>query len=70
MTPKIHVICKHVREFCLQTKRGLSFWGEQAVESVHHDFEEFWKNFKVLKSHENYDAKILRCVCAYNSSHL
>ncbi|CAH1105875.1 unnamed protein product [Psylliodes chrysocephalus] len=40
VTPKIQAIFFHVEEFCDSTGKALGFYSEQAIESVHHDFNE------------------------------
>ena len=47
VTPKVHAVFFHVTEFCLMTGQGLGPWSEQTGESVHHDFKQIWKNYKV-----------------------
>lgn len=44
VTSKIHAIFHHVKEFCKSRGIGLGFFGEQAFESVHHDYNETWEN--------------------------
>lgn len=70
VTPKIHAILWHIVDFCSETKRGLGFYSEQAVESAHADFSKTWTRHKVLKNHPDYSRKLLRAVCEYNSFHL
>lgn len=70
VTPKVHTIFYHVAQFCSKHRKGLGFFGEQATESVHHDFNENWKNYKVSKLSENFWPHLLRAVCYYNSGHL
>ena len=49
VTPKVHVVMFHIAEFCLMTVWGLGPWSEQTGPSVHHDFKETWKRYKVDK---------------------
>lgn len=69
ITPKIHAIFYHVPEFCALSGRGLGQYSEQVIESLHHSFEDVWKNFKIIESHPQYSNRILRAVCVYNSRH-
>ena len=39
VTPKIHAVFYHVSEFCSKHLKGLGFYSEQAMESVHFDFK-------------------------------
>ena len=71
VTPKVHAVFFHVAEFCLLTGQGLGPWREQAGESVHHDFKQTWKNYKVNDvKRDIYSENLLRAVAAYNSKHL
>ena len=46
-TPKIHTVIFHIIELCKIAGWGLGPWSEQTGESVHHDFKETWKTYKV-----------------------
>lgn len=70
VTIKIHAIFFHVKEFCRKYGKGLGFFSEQAFETVHHDFEETWQNFRRSEELPSYGKKLLRAVCTYNCGHL
>lgn len=71
VTPKVHAVFFHVAEFCLMTGQGLSPWGEQAGESVHHDFKQTYQYYNVNDMERQvYADHFLAAVCAYNSKHL
>ena len=71
VTPKVHAVMHHVGEFCAITGCGLGPWSEQCGESVHHDFNETWKRFKVNDVERPvYAEQLLNCVMIYNSQHL
>lgn len=70
VTSKVHAIFFHVKQFCKTFGFGLGFFSEQAFESVHHDFQKTWQDFKVLDENPNYGIKLLRAVCVYNCRHL
>ena len=70
VTPKVHAVFFHIKDFCAQQKRGLGFFCEQAIESVHFDFDCTWNKYKVLKSNHNYANQLLRAVIEYNSNHI
>ena len=71
VTPKVHAVMYHVGEFCALTGMGLAPWSEQTGESVHHDFNETWKKFKVNNVQRPiYAAQLLKAVCMYNSQHI
>lgn len=70
VTPKMHVVFHHVKDFCKKHGTGLGFFSEQAVESVHSDFEKYWTEYKVFKEHDNYAGKLWKNVVSYNSHHI
>lgn len=75
VSPKAHALFVHVSEFLDlmhkdYPKRGLGFWSEQASESVHYDFKDFWeKGYKLSPIHKNYARNLLDCLTVYNSRH-
>ena len=71
VTPEVHAVIFHIAEFCEMTGQGLGPWSEQTGESIHHDFKETWKRYKVNNTdHDIYGENLLKAVCAYNSQHL
>ena len=70
VTPKIHAVFFHVAEFCEIVQTGLGPWSEQTAESLHHDFGQMWKNFKVDIDHPEYAKRLYDAVVMYNSQHL
>ena len=61
----------HIIEVCKITGRGLRPWSEQTGESVHHNFKETWKKYKVNDTDcEIFGENLLKAVTAYNSQHL
>lgn len=69
ITPKVHAVFFHVPDFCDEKQAGLGFYSEQAMESVHSDFKHVWNKYKVAKDHPDYDEKLYRAICEYNSLH-
>ena len=71
-TLKIHVIFKHLK-YCLHFLRqdGLRLWSEQAGESVHREFLNFWERYKinVLEDSRCID-QLLKAVVEFNFQHL
>jgi hypothetical protein len=71
VTPKVHAVFYHVSEFCTMTDKGLGPWSEQTSESIHHDFAETWKRFKIKDQDKTvYATNLLKSVQVYNSQHL
>ncbi len=70
ITPKIHVVFDHVREFCTETGKSLGSYSEQASESVHADFKRTCSWYKQKQDHPKYPSQLLCAIAAYNSSHM
>lgn len=70
ITPKVHAVFFHVPNFCLKYQRGLGFYGEQSIESVHSDFTKCWSKYSRTKNHTEYGNNLLKAVREYNSEHV
>ena len=70
ITPKVHTVIKHVEDFCKKHGKGLGFYSEQAMESVHHDFDVTWESYKVSEDHSEYKQRLLNSIISYNSNHV
>lgn len=70
ITSKVHTTIFHVKEFCQIYGLGLGYFSEQAFESLHHDFNKTWGNFKVHSTNVHYGDELPRSVCVYNGRHL
>ena len=73
VTPKVHAILVHVPQFLTRNskqKKGLGYWSEQASESVHHDWDALWGDYKRPITHKEYKDKLLACAIRYNSRHI
>ena len=71
VTPKVHALIYHVPQFCKLVGQGLSIYSEEAAESLHHDFDEFWNSYKVNDlNHPSYIKYLLSAVWTYNSRHI
>ena len=70
VTPKVHAIFFYVGYFCRKMKKGLGYYSEQPMESVHHDFNNTWMKYKVKATHKSYPMKLLKAVQEYNSRHI
>ena len=70
VTTKAHVIFDHVVQNIERSGQPLGVLSEQSFESVHFDFLETWKRFKVSPEHKDYGQKLLDAVVNYNSLHI
>lgn len=69
ITPKVHAVMFHVRDFCERNTSGLGIWSEQSTESLHSDFDKTWQRYKVSGINSNYSTQLLKAVRDYNSKH-
>ena len=67
---KIHAIVTHVPEFIKMTGKPLGIFSEQAMESVHHDFAETWRDYHRGEIAQTFHEQLHKCVVKYNSMHL
>ena len=51
-------------------RKGLGFYSEQSVESIHSDWKYFWEKYKVPDEHPKYLDQLKLAVIAYNAKHL
>ena len=71
--PKYHIVESHIVQYLDRRgdgTKGLGYWSEQAMESCHHDFKEFWSLTKVDEDHPNFAERLLSSIIKYNSSHI
>ena len=70
ITPKVHILIKHVPNFIEKHGRSLGWFSEQALESTHYDFlRNCWEKqgYKRPLGHPDYAQKLLRAVIVYSS---
>ena len=72
VTPKVHELYFHVREFIDKVQVGLGKLSEQTGESLHHDFAIHYERFQRYTNpeHPNYAQNLKATVVAYNSKHI
>lgn len=70
VTPKVHAVFYHVEDFCSKNQKGLGGYSEQAMESVHFDFNIIWNKYKVHNNHPEYERHLLNAVCEFNGLHV
>lgn len=70
VTPKVHALIVHVKQFCKKNNVSLGPYSEQSSESVHADFKEIWKHNSVDISHPDFGKRLFSSVLKYNSLHV
>ena len=70
VTPKVHAVFFHVKQFIEIKRAPLGVFSEQATESMHHNFSSHWQRYKRDRNHPEYAKRLLSCVVDYNSKHL
>ena len=73
VTPKIHALFVHVKQFCSKNKLPLGAFSEQASESVHANFKTVWKHFTVDINHSEFGSRLLSavaCTLDENNCHI
>ncbi|KAJ6639768.1 hypothetical protein Bhyg_12515, partial [Pseudolycoriella hygida] len=45
VTPKIHAVFFHIKDFCSRHQNGLGFYSEQAMEAAHFEFKTIWMKY-------------------------
>lgn len=69
---KFHILEVHIVEFLeyKDSRYGLGYWTEQALEAIHCDFKKFWLRRKVDTNNLKFSETLFKAVIAYNSSHM
>ena len=65
VTLKVHVIARHVAEYLQkysEPTKGLGYFSEQANESTHHTWKQYWKRYTVRMDSELYAPRIKLCL--------
>ena len=71
ITPKLHILFHHVKQFIDLENLPLGIFSEQASESVHHHFGTHWsQRYKRDMMQPDYEAHLLQAVIDYNSKHI
>jgi len=70
VTPKVHVLFRHVVPFCKENKFGLGVFNEQAAESLHYDFDiELKRACRKNPDNRFFLPMLKRSVVRYNALH-
>lgn len=73
VTLKLHVIFEHVEQTLklLRNFEGLGKWSEQAGESVHREFLNFWEKYKInLINDSSYSGRLKAATVQFSSFHI
>ena len=73
ITPKVHILVKHVPYFIKKHNCSLGWYSEQALESVHYDFyKNCWEKqrYKRNLGHPDYAKNLMRAVIVYSSRNI
>lgn len=71
VTTAVHIVTKHLIQFCKLNRSSLGQFSEQASESVHSDFLSMYNSSgKVGAANENYGSSLLKAVIRYNGRHI
>ena len=71
ITPKVHLVIKHLAEELDRNGHGTALLNESAGESVHADFDRHYSGFIVKDTNsESYPKKLLRAIQIYNADHI
>ena len=71
ITPKIHIILRHVPDFICFTGKPLGIFSEQTAENSHSIFQKFWIKYSVKDvTCEQFEINLLKCIHDLNSAHL
>ena len=72
-TLKIHVILNHIEQ-CFELvggDKGLGIWSEQAGESIHREFLEYWERYKInMISDSTYASRLKKAVIEFFYEHI
>ena len=69
VTPKVHILIRHVPEFIKKYNRSLGWYSEQTLESTHYNFlRNCWEKqgYKRTIGHPDYAQKLMRAVIVYS----
>ena len=71
VTPKCHLLFTYALEDIQKHGQGLGLYNEAAAESIHVDFDIFYKHYKVKDLDSSvYIDKLQAAVAAYNAGHV
>ena len=69
VTPKVHAVFFHVKDFIDKHGQALGLYSEQATEAMHHNFQVHWQRYKRPNHHPEYSKKLQCCLVDFNSKH-
>ena len=54
VTPKVHAVFFHIKQFVEMKRAPLGIFGEQATEAIYHQFSAHWQRYKRSPGHPDY----------------
>jgi len=70
ITPKVHIMIRHVPEYIKRTGMPIGYFSEQVVEAAHSDFDRFFNAYRVKDINSPaYSSRFLRAILHYNGYH-
>nr|XP_012558535.2 uncharacterized protein LOC105845381 [Hydra vulgaris] len=69
VTPKVHAVFFHVKDFIDRYGQALGLYSEQATEAMHHNFQIHWQRYKRPNHHPEYSKKLQCCIVDFNTKH-
>lgn len=70
ITPKLHILFEHVNQFLRGKTKGLGQYSEQAAESLHYEFGEFFKNYKSKADSPQKEQKARSAIIQLNAKNI
>ena len=70
ITPKIHTVFYHIKDFISHKGSPLGSYSEQTVETAYQDFYQHWSRYKPNNNHPEYKERLLCCIADLNSKYL
>ena len=67
VTPIVHAVFFHVKDFVRQKKMPLGIYSEQTKVAMHHCFDSHWERYKRPISHPEYGKRLVMWIVDFNS---
>ena len=71
ITPKAHIVMKHIRQKIERSGKSLLQGNEEVVEASHQRFQNFWNQYKFINlDSDTHGKNLLDCVIDMNTSNI